>query len=401
MDLIRHAILISIFSSLVTVPLSVHDNISSEIGEVQVFAPVEDFVMNSNSSVMPISGPTSNVVVVLYHSIFEYKIAQKIARELIRAKTFVVSVHVSEEWLEGGVKRLNISESRTHDVLSLVKQLESHFDIETEQLPKVIEVGRDAEVELAGLQVEHIDWNLNQNFQQSDEKIQNVVRNIQRTDLNSSRMPASVEKNLGPVTDKMPVVFDEPSTKKADYFVVIYSGDGGWSEFTQQLSSEFSKRGVPVVGVNSLFYFWKEKEPHTGGQDLSELIRAYQKSSGMKKFKLVGYSFGADAVSFFVNRLEKDVRDGLLEVSILAPGEHAKFEFELKDWFGDEDEGLPIVREIEKIHQDFRAVKFKCLYADNDRKSVCENPEAKVASYRLKGGHHFNNDYRQFDGILW
>ena len=42
---------------------------------------------------------------------------------------------------------------------------------------------------------------------------------------------------------------------------VIYSGDGGWRDIDKDIAGALQEKGIPVVGVDSLRYFWSEKTP--------------------------------------------------------------------------------------------------------------------------------------------
>jgi type IV secretory pathway VirJ component len=37
---------------------------------------------------------------------------------------------------------------------------------------------------------------------------------------------------------------------------VMYSGDGGWVGLDRDVAAVLAKAGVPVVGIDSLSYFW-------------------------------------------------------------------------------------------------------------------------------------------------
>jgi len=44
-------------------------------------------------------------------------------------------------------------------------------------------------------------------------------------------------------------------------FAIILSGDGGWVSIDRDLSTAFAQRGIPVVGWDSLKYFWTARTP--------------------------------------------------------------------------------------------------------------------------------------------
>ncbi|MGH8506085.1 MAG: AcvB/VirJ family lysyl-phosphatidylglycerol hydrolase, partial [Stenotrophobium sp.] len=47
-----------------------------------------------------------------------------------------------------------------------------------------------------------------------------------------------------------------PSNANADTLAVILSGDGGWADLDKSVGKALSQKGVAVVGVDSLRYFW-------------------------------------------------------------------------------------------------------------------------------------------------
>jgi type IV secretory pathway VirJ component len=83
----------------------------------------------------------------------------------------------------------------------------------------------------------------------------------------------------------------------------LLSGDGGWAGLDKNVAAALSAKGVDVVGVDSLRYFWSRAHAAgTGRRSRSHraLLRAQWKKSGAL---LVGYSQGADVLPFAINRL--------------------------------------------------------------------------------------------------
>ena len=58
----------------------------------------------------------------------------------------------------------------------------------------------------------------------------------------------------------LPLV-DLPVTTPGRLMAVVYSGDGGWRDIDKDIAGRLQEKGVPVVGVDSLRYFWSEKTP--------------------------------------------------------------------------------------------------------------------------------------------
>jgi type IV secretory pathway VirJ component len=193
----------------------------------------------------------------------------------------------------------------------------------------------------------------------------------------------------------LPVV-EVPSTASADKagkrFAVMVSGDGGWAGIDKGIGAALAKEGVPVVGLDSLRYFWSARTPQGLATDLDRLIRFYAARWKKSEVILIGYSQGADVLPFAVNRLPERTRNGVKLVALLGPGQKASFEFHLSNWIGPSGD-KPIAPEALKL----LAAGTLCIYGAGEKDSLC--PELAPQSARvqmLTGGHHFGGDY---DGL--
>ena len=52
-----------------------------------------------------------------------------------------------------------------------------------------------------------------------------------------------------------------PVSEPGRLMAVVYSGDGGWRDIDKDIAGRLQAKGIPVVGVDSLRYFWSEKTP--------------------------------------------------------------------------------------------------------------------------------------------
>lgn len=180
---------------------------------------------------------------------------------------------------------------------------------------------------------------------------------------------------------------------------VMVSGDGGWAGIDRELAAALSRQGIAVVGLDSLRYFWKARDPETAGADLTRIIHHYLRAWRCERALLVGYSFGANVLPFMASRLPPELRARTALIALLGPGRTAEFEFHLLDWVGrGEDQGLPLLPEIGKLG----GTKLLCVAGKDERYSVCPTlapGQAKVLV--LGGGHHFGGVYRTIvDAIL-
>src|SRR3546814_1194406 len=98
------------------------------------------------------------------------------------------------------------------------------------------------------------------------------------------------------------------------------SCDGGWRDLDKTIGGILRKEGVPVIGIDSLRYFWNEKTPDDLARTLARVIDRYGEAWGRRRVVLVGYSFGASVLPFVVHRLPPSERRRVDHVSLRAIG---------------------------------------------------------------------------------
>jgi type IV secretory pathway VirJ component len=195
-----------------------------------------------------------------------------------------------------------------------------------------------------------------------------------------------------------------PAAAPGPLLAVIYSGDGGWRDLDKQIGEYLAARGVRVVGVDSLRYFWTPRTPEEVARHLGEILHAELGRPGApQRAMLIGYSFGADILPFAWNRLAEADRRSLLQLSLLGLGSHAVFEFHVTGWLQRPDtSGLPILPELQRID----LAKVQCFYGADETDTLCPRLAARGAEViGTTGGHHFDGDYtklaqRILDGAL-
>ena len=189
-----------------------------------------------------------------------------------------------------------------------------------------------------------------------------------------------------------------PSTGTSDTFAVLLSGDGGWAGIDKELAAKLSAAGVPVVGLDSLRYFWSARTPEGLALDLDRVLRSYAAQWKKSRALLIGYSQGADVLPFAVPRLSAASRELVAHTVLLGPGEKASFEFRLSNWLKRDSGGRPLKPELQKLS----AARTLCVYGTNDRDTICPRvPTYQVTRVPLPGDHHFNGEYQKLaDEIL-
>ncbi|MGV1755591.1 virulence factor [Rhizobium sp. A22-96] len=233
------------------------------------------------------------------------------------------------------------------------------------------------------------------------EEIQKDHPEVQTTDSDLDDTYATLEASL---TDLMKSIDSAKSplglpvdvmetTPTEDTLAIVYSGDGGWRDIDKEVGSYLQDQGIPVVGVDSLHYFWSERSPQQTADDLARMIQFYTKRFKVKHVVLIGYSFGADVLPASYNRLQPADKDKIVQMSLLSLSKKVDYVISVMGWLGASSEGKggdPI--------NDLKSVNPKmvqCIYGKDDDEDVgcplLKGTGAEIIA--MDGGHHFDDDY--------
>ncbi len=201
-----------------------------------------------------------------------------------------------------------------------------------------------------------------------------------------------------PDLSNLPVIEDRAPGNDPT-LAIFWSGDGGWATIDKEVSENLQRRGISVVGVDSLRYFWSARTPQDVARDTAAIARHYLAAWGKKKLLLIGFSQGADVLPFALSRLDPTLRRQVSLFAALSLSRRAVFEFHLSNWVADSDEGLPTTPEIAKLGD----IPTWCLYGEEDVDSVCaELPaSARLTVKKLPGDHHFNGDHTTVANLIF
>lgn len=203
----------------------------------------------------------------------------------------------------------------------------------------------------------------------------------------------ALSRPLVTVTDTLadlPLI-ELPVTRPADFFAILYSGDGGWRDLDKDLAAILQKDGTPVVGVDVLRYFWDKRTPEQSATDLARIIHAYQTKWGIRRVVLIGFSFGADILPPVFNRLNATDRATAVQITLLGLSATADFEVTVAEWLDRKGSGsLPTIPEARRMD----ARRLQCFYGQEDTDAACDRLSGTGAEIlRTTGGHHFDGDY--------
>jgi type IV secretory pathway VirJ component len=203
----------------------------------------------------------------------------------------------------------------------------------------------------------------------------------------TSELPAAAEA----VAD-LPLV-EVPTSRPGNRLAVLLTGDGGWAGLDQGLGSALADAGVPVVALDSLKYFWKRRTPEETAAAVVRMIRHYRVAWGRDEVLLVGYSRGADLVSFLPPRMPEEVRRWVKLVAMLGPGTYAEFEVHALDLLSSprREAALPVGPAVAALDD----VPLLCVQGADEKDSLCPEIAGRpnVRGRVLPGGHHFDRDY--------
>jgi type IV secretory pathway VirJ component len=209
---------------------------------------------------------------------------------------------------------------------------------------------------------------------------------------------ASAGAQPGGVAD-LPLI-ELPAASARPYLAVFLTGDGGWAELDHQVSARLVAAGIPVVGWNSLKYYWVQRSPEEAARDLERVLDCYLAKWRKTQAVLVGYSRGADVLPFLASRLPPASLKRVRLVALLGPATSNRFEPLATEYthVGAQAPALPIAPEVAKL----RGMRILGFYGSDETDSLCKGATPGLLECtELSGGHHFGGSYAQIaDKIL-
>ena len=185
---------------------------------------------------------------------------------------------------------------------------------------------------------------------------------------------------------ELPLEITVPPASRA--FLVFVSGDGGWAALDRGVAEALYQRGVAVVGLSAIRYFWHAKTPAQLAADLRRILQVLSEAG--KPIVAGGYSFGAEVVPVALARAVSAGRTGLAGIVAIAPAQTASFEIDPLDWIRTPAEtGFRVAPAFASL-----GIPILCVRPANEPESACTALAAGVGEVvTLPGSHHFNGRY--------
>ena len=212
-----------------------------------------------------------------------------------------------------------------------------------------------------------------------------------RSEVKSSALPSVV-------ADLPLVIVPAPTRGTGDWFGVFLTGDGGWVALDKGISAELAKHDIPIVGWDSLKYFWSRRTPDGASHDLDRVVRYYSRTWNRSHVLLIGFSQGADTMPFMINRLPAETHDLIGFTTLLGISDNALWEFHIATWLGSPAKGVPTAPELAR----WSGAPYVCMYGESDPDAACAQLTGHDGSVlKLPGGHHFGGRFTKIaDEIL-
>ncbi len=188
----------------------------------------------------------------------------------------------------------------------------------------------------------------------------------------------------------VPVDIIDPACH-TDTMAVILSGDGGWRDLDKTIGERLAARGIGVVGVDSLAYFWSHKDPAQIGHDIGALIARFQASWKARHVLLIGYSFGADVLPASWPHLPQAARDATGLIGLLGLSPRAEFEISIGAYLGTGSGAADPAAAAAALPLD----RVICIAGEEEGADSACSAAVFNAAERITttGGHHFDGDY--------
>jgi len=196
-------------------------------------------------------------------------------------------------------------------------------------------------------------------------------------------------------TKKLSVI-ECKSSGNAGYYVILFTGNGGWRPLVKSIAQYLNSKNISVLAINTEKYLHNEKRPGQIACDLEDLMVQYKNKWGMGKVVFMGYSMGAEVLPFAVNNMADKYKNDIMDLVLIAPWQKAEFKDKLAYHFFDTDNGADIYTELKKLQSN-----KPYIICDDSKFSIClKDIDGLDGHDFLAGGHHFGGDYAAISKLI-
>lgn len=177
----------------------------------------------------------------------------------------------------------------------------------------------------------------------------------------------------------------QPKPVKSHVVAVIFSGDMGFKiGMGPQIAQRLAADGIPVVGVNSLIFFRRERRPSEIRRLVSDATRQALAFGHGDAVVLIGQSFGADILQFGLTGMPPALRAKVRMVGLVVPTTTVFFRAspsELFNWAQPDASALPTARAL-------IWTSVVCIHGIEESRSLCPQLiHRNIENVALPGGH--------------
>ena len=136
----------------------------------------------------------------------------------------------------------------------------------------------------------------------------------------------------------------------ANRIAIILTGDGGWAGLDIAVADQLSRRGIAVVGLNTLKFFWQTRKPEEAADALTRIIGHYGAKHAAGRLRRHRLFVRCGTVARGDQSVAAGRRKRVAAQVLISPDPEAVFEIHVGDWFGSthHEGAIPITPEIDK-----------------------------------------------------
>lgn len=192
-----------------------------------------------------------------------------------------------------------------------------------------------------------------------------------------------------------------PTSEPPKALAVFYSGDGGWRDIDKTIAELLNQRGIAVVGVDSLRYFWTAKTPKEIASDLDRIVATYQTLWRIRKVALLGYSMGSGVLPFAWSTLAPKTQNDTALIALLGLAPQSSFQISVSSFLG---VSSPADIDVRPALKTLPPSKVMCFYGKAEqtaKETACLAGELSGATViERPGGHHFDGNYKPIADVI-